>query len=51
MIEVTFIQRINTTGGTAPPISDAKPGDEVLIPYSADYIFYGAGATTRSAVP
>ncbi|MDB5357538.1 MAG: hypothetical protein JWN24_3991 [Phycisphaerales bacterium] len=49
--QVTFIQRVNTIGGMAPPISDAKPGDEVRVPYSADYVFYGAGATTRSAVP
>lgn len=37
---VTFIQRVNTVGGTAP----AEPGDilgeEVRVPYAADYYFY-----------
>jgi hypothetical protein len=44
---VTFIQRIDTVGGSPPPTTGAKPGDEVRVPYSADYEFYGAGATTR----
>jgi hypothetical protein len=39
---VTFIQRVNTTGGLAP----AEPGDEVgevaEVPYTAEYYFYRA---------
>ncbi|HET6251865.1 MAG TPA: DUF3455 domain-containing protein [Tepidisphaeraceae bacterium] len=46
---VTFIQRINTAGGTAPAVGVEKEGDEIKIPYVADYIFYGPGATTRPA--
>lgn len=45
--KVTFIQRINTSGGTAPTVDGAKVGDEVKVPYRADYVFYGPGATTR----
>lgn len=45
--DVTFIQRIHTSGGVAPPLGDAKAGDEIRVPYSADYFFYGSGATTQ----
>lgn len=45
--QVTFIQRVNTKGGKAPPTTGAKVGDEVRVPYSADYVFYGPRATTR----
>jgi hypothetical protein len=44
---VTFIQRINTAGGKAPAAGDAKVGDEIRQPYTADYIFYGPGTTTQ----
>jgi hypothetical protein len=44
---VTFIQRINTTGGKAPAIAQAKPGDETRVPYTAEYVFFGPGATTQ----
>lgn len=47
--EVSYIHRLHTTGGKAPGIDAAKPGDEVRIPYTADYIFYGPGAVVRSA--
>jgi hypothetical protein len=43
---VTFIQRINTTGGKAPASTDGKEGDEIRVPYTAQYIFYGPGAMT-----
>jgi hypothetical protein len=45
--KVTFIQRIRTVGGMPPPTAGAKNGDEARVPYSADYVFYGPGATTR----
>jgi hypothetical protein len=48
--KVSFIQRINTVGGKAPTIDGAKTGDEIRVPYQADYVFYGPGATTRPAV-
>jgi hypothetical protein len=48
---VTFIQRIHTSGGVAPAVGDAKAGDEVRVNYSADYVFYGPGATTQPANP
>jgi hypothetical protein len=49
---VTFIQRINTTGGKAPPTTGtAKAGDEIRVAYTAEYVFYGPGATTRPANP
>jgi hypothetical protein len=34
-----FIQRINTWGGKAPEHPGRKAGDEVRVPYSADYVF------------
>jgi hypothetical protein len=48
---VTFIQRVDTAGGKAPSVGNAKEGDEVRIPYTAEYIFYGPGATTQPATP
>jgi hypothetical protein len=48
---VTFIQRENTVGGKAPAIDDGKAGDEVRVPYEADYVFYGAIATTQTSLP
>jgi hypothetical protein len=41
---VTYIQRVNTTGGTAPTEGcDAEhAGQEVRVPYTADYFFYRA---------
>jgi hypothetical protein len=44
---VTFIQRINTSGGAAPVVGDNKEGAEIRVPYKAEYVFYGAGATTK----
>ena len=48
--KVTYIQRINTAGGKAPTTDGAKSGDEVRVPYQADYVFYGPRATTNPAV-
>ena len=42
--EVSFINRINTHGGL-PPLSGCDSnhlGGEKRVPYTADYIFYGA---------
>jgi hypothetical protein len=43
MTQITFIQRLNTKGGSAPAIGCAVPGDvskQTLVPYSADYVFF-----------
>ena len=43
MTQITFIQRLNTEGGSAPAIGCAVPGDvgkQTLVPYSADYFFF-----------
>jgi Protein of unknown function (DUF3455) len=37
---VTYIQRVNTVGGIAPADPGEALGEEVRIPYSADYYFY-----------
>jgi Protein of unknown function (DUF3455) len=37
---VTFIQRINTVGGTAPPDPGNSLGEVARVPYIAEYVFY-----------
>jgi hypothetical protein len=37
---VTFIQRLNTAGGRAPAYAGDFVGEEVWVPYAADYYFY-----------
>jgi len=39
---VTFIQRVNTTGGIAPALPGTTVGEEARIPYTAEYFFYRA---------
>jgi hypothetical protein len=39
---VTFIQRVNTTGGTAPTAPGAEIGERKEVPYTAEYYFYRA---------
>jgi hypothetical protein len=39
---VTFIQRVNTIGGTAPAEAGLFVGDEARVPYTAEYYFYCA---------
>lgn len=39
---VTYIQRVNTIGGTAPAQAGAFVGDEARVPYTAEYYFYRA---------
>jgi hypothetical protein len=45
LMSVTYIQRVNTRGGVAPTenCSGANRGARVMVPYSADYVFYKAG--------
>jgi FtsP/CotA-like multicopper oxidase with cupredoxin domain len=41
--QTTFIQRVNTVGGNAPPASECTPalaGTQVEVPYTADYYFW-----------
>ena len=43
LTKTTFIQRLNTKGGSAPADGCSVPGDvgkQALVPYSADYIFF-----------
>ena len=37
---VEFIQRVNTTGGLKPAYAGTNVGDEVNVPYTAEYHFY-----------
>jgi hypothetical protein len=37
----TYIQRLNTDGGAAPPSCDPTDASTLQVPYSADYYFYG----------
>jgi len=39
---VTFIQRVNTTGGLAPTLPGLQHGEIKEIPYTAEYYFYRA---------
>lgn len=39
---ITYIQRVNTIGGTAPAEAGAFVGDEARVPYTAEYYFYRA---------
>ena len=40
--DVTYVQRLNTVGGTAPSDPGNCPGQEAAVPYTADYFFYRA---------
>jgi Protein of unknown function (DUF3455) len=42
--ETTFIQRVNTVGGTAPSTgcTPSDVGKKAFVPYEADYVFYEA---------
>jgi hypothetical protein len=40
--KVTYIQRVDTTGGAAPKqVDEGYAGTELRVPYKATYIFYG----------
>jgi len=38
--KVTYVQRVHTVGGLAPVAPGAFIGQEIGVPYSADYYFY-----------
>jgi hypothetical protein len=38
----TYVQRVNTTGGTAPSTPGSFVGEEARVPYTAEYYFYRA---------
>jgi hypothetical protein len=40
--KVTFIQRVNTTGGLPPTSAGVNIGEEKRVPYTAEYYFYRA---------
>jgi hypothetical protein len=40
--DITYIQRVNTTGGKAPETDGAFVGQVARMPYTADYFFYRA---------
>ena len=40
--DTTCIQRVNTVGGLAPVAPGSVAGEEILVPYIADYYFYRA---------
>jgi hypothetical protein len=45
LTKTTFIQRLNTNGGSAPATGCVVPGDvgkQALVPYTADYFFFRA---------
>jgi hypothetical protein len=45
MTKTTFIQRLNTNGGSAPASGCSVPtdvGNQTLVPYTADYFFFRA---------
>ena len=45
LTKTTFIQRLNTNGGSAPATGCVAPGDvgkQALVPYTADYFFFRA---------
>jgi hypothetical protein len=40
--QVSYIQRVNTTGGLVPTIAGTTVGEEKRVPYTAEYYFYRA---------
>jgi hypothetical protein len=45
LTETTFVQRLNTRGGSAPAagcVAQADVGKQALVPYTADYFFFRA---------
>jgi hypothetical protein len=39
---VTYVQRVNTTGGLRPAAPGSSIGAVVEVPYTAEYYFYRA---------
>ena len=48
LTSTTWVQRLNTSGGVAPP-GTCAPGDRIAVPYSADYFFWRATGGGDSA--
>jgi hypothetical protein len=48
--DVTYIQRLNTKGGVAPTTPGEVVGQEAKVPYTADYVFYRRGGSSRPLV-
>ena len=45
LTKTSFIQRLNTSGGVAPPTGCSEPanvGAKAFIPYTADYFFFSS---------
>jgi hypothetical protein len=52
LTETTYIQRLNTKGGSAPATGCSVVGDvgkQILVPYTADYYLYKLGSGTDTA--
>ena len=47
LVGATWVQRLNTAGGVAPP-GPCTPGAATAVPYSADYFFWRAGRNADS---
>jgi len=47
--DITYIQRLRTEGGLAPITPGLVDGQQVLVPYSAQYLFYRAQSPVFSA--
>ena len=48
LASTTWVQRLNTSGGVAPE-GTCIPGDQIEVPYSADYFFWRAAGGGDSA--
>jgi Protein of unknown function (DUF3455) len=48
LAETTWVQRLNTSGGGAPPGS-CIPGDTIAVPYTTDYLFWKAAGSNDIA--
>ena len=42
LLPTTFIQRVNTVGGSAPSPTCSQAGARAFVPYETDYVFYKA---------
>ena len=40
--DVTYVQRLETSGGLAPAGPGTKDGEQILVPYEAVYVFFHA---------
>jgi len=51
--DVTYVQRVNTTGGKAPAAGcdSAAAGKDTRVAYTADYYFYNGGGSGAWATP